>query len=186
VIFRRREPLHEKLAREGGLMPPQGGPLDPRPPLETGIHGIARPREWDAVVTVEAPLHAEGAEFTVLPDGTMLVDGELPDDALRPLAEAVETQLAPPYRAEAVRRDGALWAVAATRIEVVEVPEEIGGDEIELAAQADHHTLLVDGDKVFGSVPTLETLAAGRHGDAWVVRAVRLDGSLWEVRTAAL
>ena len=186
MVFRRREPLHEKLAREGGMLPPEGAPLDPRPPLETGIHGIARPREWDAVVTVEAARQADRVEFAVLPDGTILVEDDVPDGALQPLADAAETQVAPPYRAEGVRRDGDLWAIAVNRIAVLEIPEEIGGDEIELAAQGDHHTLLVDGDKVFGSVPTLEAVAAKRHGDAWVARAVRLDGSLWEVRTAAL
>ena len=182
--FRRRKPLHQRLAEAGGLVPRDDGPLDSRPPFETGIHGIARPRQWDAVVTVEAELPGDAARFVALPDGTLLVE-EGPDE-LQALADAVEAQLAPPYRAEAVRREGGLWAVAANGIDVLRLAEDLGGDEIELAVQGDHHTLLVDGAQVFGSAPTLERLAAGRHGDAWVVRAARLDGDLWEVRTAAL
>ena len=44
----RREPLHERLAREGGLDPrplPEAGPPGW---METGIHGVPRHREWDA------------------------------------------------------------------------------------------------------------------------------------------
>lgn len=181
--FWRRKPLHEKLAEEGGLVP-RPEPIDTRPPFEAGIHGLSRPREWDAVVAVAAELAGDSARFVALPDGTLLVE-EGPDD-VQPLADAVEAQLAPPYRAEAVRRDDSLWAVAANTIEVVELEEDLGGDEIELAVQGDHRTLLVDDQKVFGSAPTLERLAQSRHGDAYVVRAVRLDGDLWELRTAAL
>lgn len=184
--FWRREPLHEKLAREGGLAPRDGGPLDPRPQIEVGIHGISRPREWDAIVTVEVKLARDDAQFVTLPDGTVLTEDDSPASVLQELANAVETQLSPPYRAEAVRRDGDIWAVAANRVEVVDVPEEIGGDEIELAVQGDERTLLVDGERVFGSSPTLEALASRRHGDAYVVRAVRLDGNLWDVRSGAL
>lgn len=185
-FWRRREPLHEKLLREAGLLPGEGAPLDPRPPFEVGIHGVQRHREWDAVVTVAARLAGDELAFTVLPDGTVLVDGEQGalDDAEQ-LAAAVEAQVSPPYRAQAVRRGAELWAVAAQRIEVVEVPEQIGGDEIELAVQHDGRTLLVDGEKVFGSVPTLEALAAERF-ENFVVRALRLDGALWEVTVAAL
>ena len=45
----RRESLHERLAREGGVAEPSGVP----PAWDaTGIHGVARPREWDLVTTV--------------------------------------------------------------------------------------------------------------------------------------
>jgi hypothetical protein len=183
--FRRKESLHEKLAREGGLRPTPGGPLDPRPPLEVGIHGLSRPRQWDAVVSAEARLPGDEVHFAALPDGTLVVDEDVPDDALTPLAEALEAALEPPYRAEGVKHGDDVWAVAANRIEVVELAEEPGGDEIELAVQGDHRTLLVDGQRVFGGVPTLEALARLRH-ESYVVRAVRLDGRLWEVRIAPL
>ena len=185
-FWRREEPLHERLAREGGLTPRDGGPLDPRSQLEVGIHGIARARQWDAVVAVATagpPL--DRVEFVSLADGTLLVDDDLPEGSLSALAEAVETELQPPYRAEAVRRGDEVWAVAATRIEVVELEEDPGGDEIELASRDGHRTLLVDGASVFGSIPRLEELGGARH-EAYVVRAERLDGSLWEVVVSAL
>ncbi len=130
--FRRREePLHERLAREGGL----GGftPHDARPRWgEVGIHGIHRQREWDVVASVEADGIPGGeVHFCALPDGTLVVDEDVPDGALIPLAEAVEGSLQPPYRAEAVRRGERIWAVAARTIEVRELPGTIA-DELEL------------------------------------------------------
>jgi hypothetical protein len=160
-------------------------PPDLRPALEVGISGLQRHREWDVVVTVEASLEVEGTEFVALPDGRLLTAEGVSAHGLAPLAQAVERSLRPPYRAEAVKRDGGLWAVAANAIHVVEIPEEMGGNEIELAVQEGHHTLLVDGDRVLGSVPTLQELAGARHR-SYVVHAERLDGKLWEVRVAPL
>jgi hypothetical protein len=172
-FFRRSEPLHERLAREGGLEPT---PPDPRPAWqETGIHGIARAREWDVTATAEAPdLDGESARFVALPDGTLLVE-DGPEQTLEPLAAAVEESLPPPYRARAARQSEALWAVQARRIRVVEIPDGPEGEEIELTPDS----LLVDGERAFGRVPQLEEL-----GD--VVRAERLDGDLWEVQVADL
>jgi hypothetical protein len=167
--------LHVRLAEEGGLAGPAPD-LDPRPLWgEVGIHGVARARRWDAVATAEAPgLAGDEAEFVVLPDGTLL--GE---EAQTPLADALE--LDPPYRAEAVRRHGALWAVAARGIDVLEIDREIDGDELELTVVGGERTLLVDGLRSWGSVPELER---GR-GD-YAVHATRLDGRLWEVRASQL
>jgi hypothetical protein len=170
-LFRREEPLHERLAREGGLVE-----REPRAPWrEVGIHGMQRPREWDATETVEAPdIEGGAATFVVLPDGSLLVE-EGPDSSLQPLADAVERDLQPPYRARAARVKDDLWAVQARRIHVVKIENGPDGDAIELTDES----LLVDGEKVFGSVPELEGL-----GD--VVRAERLDGDLWEVTASPL
>jgi hypothetical protein len=184
-IFGRREPLHERLAREGGLT---GDPLQPPDLLArlsgAGIHGLQRLREWDAVVTVDAPpLRGERAAFVALPEGTLLV--EEGDDDVAPLAEAVEAGLAPPYRAEAVRRHDTLWAVAARAIEVAELTDDPGGDEVVLTSRAGERELLVDGARTFGSIPALERLAEGRF-ESYAVRASRLDGDLWEVEVSPL
>jgi hypothetical protein len=183
-LFRRRESLHERLAREGGLVD-QPPPLDTRPRFaETGIHGVPRPREWDAVATAEAPgLRGDEVEFATLPDGTLLVEDDFDEGVLTPLAEALEQAVPPPYRAQAVRRGGETWAVAANRIQVVEVPEPVEGDEIELTVSDGGRTLVVDGAPVFGSLPSLERLST--H-PAFVVRARRLDGDLWETRVSPL
>jgi hypothetical protein len=171
-LFRRGEPLHVRLAREAGLS--LGDEPDPRAPWdEAGIHGLHRPREWDVVLTVAAPeVEGERARFVALGEGRGLLVEEGPD-ALDPLADTVEEELSPPYRAEAVRRDGGLWAVAARALEIRELPG-LRGDEIEVAVHNGSRTLLVDGLPEFGSIPALEE---PEH----VVRASRLDGDLWEV-----
>jgi hypothetical protein len=158
---------------------------DVAPWHQAGIHGVARPRRWDAVVTAEAELPGDGAQFVVLDDGTLVMDEDVPDGALTPLAEAVETQLRPPYRAEATRRGERLWAVGATKIRTARLSDEIGGDTVELAVQEDgDRTVLVDGARTFGSLPGLEALAAGMR--SYVIRADRLDDELWEVKVVPL
>ena len=136
---------------------------------------MQRPREWDATQTVEASgIDGDAAGFVVLPDGSVLVE-EGPDSSLQLLADAVERDLQPPYRARAARVNGDMWAVQARRIHVVKIRNGPDGDSIELTRES----LLVDGEKVFGSIPELEGL-----GD--VVRAERLDGDLWEVTASPL
>ena len=171
-LFRRRVPLHVQLARDGGLV--ETPVSDPRPPWqETGIHGIQRPREWDVTLSADASL-AEGSRvtFVALPDGSLLVeDGDVPDATA--LAERVERELPAPYRARAAR--AGVWMIQARKIEVVAIPDGPPGDTIELSADG----VLVDGERVFGSIPALEN-----RGD--VVRAERLDGELWEVQAETL
>jgi hypothetical protein len=183
-LFGRREPLHERLAREGGLV--ERPAAEPRPPWrEPGITGLHRPRQADAVVTADAPdIEGDSARFVSLPDGTLLVE-EGPESSLEPLAAAVERELRPPYRARAVRRSEAMWAVEANRIAVVELPDAPGGDAIDVTKTADGTTVAVDEQRIFGSLPELEAL--GEHeGREYTVHAERLDGDLWEVRAAAL
>jgi len=180
-LFRRDEPLHERLAREGGLVESQ-----PKAPWrEVGIHGLQRPREADAVVTVDAPdVEGDAARFVSLPDGTLLVE-EGPDSSLDALAGAVEQELRPPYRARAVRRDESLWAVEATRIEVLSLPDAPNGETIDVTRTEEETSVSVDQQRIFGSLPSLEERGQ-REGREYAVHAERLDGDLWEVRAAAL
>lgn len=184
MVFRRREPLHERLAREGGLGPP---PEHPGPHWgEVGIHGVARPREWDAVVTAEAPgLHSDGVAFVALPDGSLVVEEGDERDDVSVLADAVDRVLAPPYRAEAVRRAAETWAIGARSINVVHVDEEVPGDEITLTVHDGHREVLVDGERSFGSFRSLERQAEGRFA-SYSLAATRLDEGLWEVKLAPL
>lgn len=170
-FWRREEPLHERLAREGGLVP-----RVPRSSWDdlVGIHGVHRQREYDAVVAVEADAPGDEHEFVVLED-EVLVEAELPDELL----EAFD--LEPPYRVRAVRKGGRTWALAANAIEVERF--EADGDVIDLAQQGGERTLVVDGERAFGSVPALEALLGAEDA---VVHAERLDGDLWEVRVAPL
>jgi hypothetical protein len=185
VIFR-REPLHKKLAREAQLEQTEPAALvDPGPHWGvTGIHGVARPRRWDAVASAEAPgLSGDEVHFVALPNGDLVVDEDEPADTLGPLADAIEQTIEPPYRAEAVRQGEDVWAVAAHRVEIAEFEAE--GDEIELVVNEGGRTLTVDGVRAFGTIPELERLGAGKS-DSYAVRARRLDGNLWEVSASAL
>jgi len=177
MFWRKREPLHEQLARDGGMTPAEHGPLDTAPRWgEVGIHGVHRQREWDAVAIAEAPeLEGDEARFVVLVDGSILAETD--DLELETLAAALEGALEAPYRAEAVRRGDGLWAVAGRRVQVVEIPEEVDGDRATLTLRDGARTLELDGMTAFGSIPTLERLG----GDDVVVTALRLDETLWEV-----
>jgi hypothetical protein len=184
-FWRREKPLHERLAEQAGLAFPTEPTRDVAPWDQAGVHGIARPREWDAVVTVEAELPGDTVHFVTLDDRSVIVDEDVPDDAIAPFADAVETQVNPPYRAEATRRGDRLWAVGARKIQVAQLEEEIGGDTVELAVQADgERTVLVDGALAIGDFTSLDALARGFP--AFVLRADRIDGDLWDVRVVPL
>jgi hypothetical protein len=184
VIFR-REPLHKKLAREAGLEQQEPPLIDPGPHWGvTGIHGVPRPRRWDAVASADAPgLAGDELHFVTLPNGDLVVDEDEPPDTLAPLADAIEQTIEPPYRAEAVRRQNDVWAVAARRVEVASFEAE--GELLELVTADAGRTLTVDGQRAFGSIPELE-LVGGSHGESYVVRARRLEGDLWEIEADPL
>lgn len=178
-LFRRRRPLHERLADDAGLdigrepapsrasglahvlggggflMAPPDVFGNPAPLGEVAFHGVARPRRWDVVASAEAELPGTEVHFVALPDGTLLVDEDVPDGALESLAEAVEQRLQPPYRAVGIRRVERVWAVAAVRTEIRELAG-VDGDELE------------------------------RVEDGVVLRGRRLDGDLWEVEATPL
>ncbi len=195
-LFGRRKPLHERLA-EAGDLPfgfPTGAPagLAAQPPGwsgeqrgEAGIHGVPRARRWDAVASATAPgLRGDAVHFVALSDGTLVVEEDEPDDALAPLADAVEASIPPPYRAEAVRRGADAWAVAGSRIAVLAVPG-LRGDHAELVVTRDGRALTVDGRATLGHEPALERLGQAQ-GAEYVVRAERVDGDLWEVEATPL
>jgi hypothetical protein len=193
ALFRRRKPLHVRLAEEGGLVEtvtPRGNAA--QPPAwdgeqrgEPGVHGVPRARRWDAVTTADVPaLRGDEVRFVALPDGTLLSEADEPDDALSTLAEAVEQRIPAPYRAEAVRRGPAQWAVAASRIDTARVPG-LRGDDAELVSTREGRVLTVDGSPRFGSAPALERIGDAA-GPEYVVRAKRLEGDLWEVEASPL
>jgi hypothetical protein len=147
---------------------------------------LHRQRRWDAVASAEAPgLSGDAITFTTLPDGTVLVDGELPEGALTPLADAVEQELAPPYRATATRGEDGIWGIGANKLEVVEVREDVEGDTVSLAVQGGERTLMIDERPGWGDIPTLEAFARDRHAE-FVLHAERLDGALWSVKVNPL
>jgi hypothetical protein len=191
-FWRRDEPVHKKLGR--ALMNAQAGGFLAEPPDLRGeptalglpaIHGVPRARRWDTVVSADAPdLPGEAVHFVALEDGTLIVDEDVPDNSLTPLADMLEQQLQPPYRAEAVRHGEAVWAVAADEIRVAEIDEAVEGDLVELTVTGAEKAVLVDGEPAFGSLQAFEELAEGQ--DAYVLRAERIDGKLWDVKVSPL
>jgi hypothetical protein len=184
VIFR-REPIHKKLARQARLEQQEPPLIDPGPHWGvTGIHGVPRPRRWDAVASAQAPgLAGDELHFVVLPNGDIVVDEDAPENTLGPLAEAIEQTIAAPYRAEAVRQSDDIWTVAARRVRVAVF--EADGDELELVEVDDGRTLTVDGAREFGSIPELERIGR-EEGEHYVIRARRLDDTVWEVEADPL
>jgi hypothetical protein len=158
-------------------------PHDPGPYWgEVGIHGLHRHRRWDAVATVDAPL-VEGDEmtFVVLEGGAVVSEDGVGD----PAALESSVALAPPFRAEAVRRDGGIWVVGATRIRTAVLADDPGGDRVEIAWDGTERSVRIDGTPTLAGVPDLERLGASRS-PAYVVTAWRLVGSVWEVSVAPL
>jgi len=158
-------------------------PLDPgRGWLASGITGLARQREWDAVATVEAP-GEPGAEveFVALPDGHLLVEDGPAGVDVAPFAAALEGAIEAPYRAVAHRRPE-LWAVGAVSIEAARLDPDPGADELELTWDGDVLGLTADGvpaDPTRASA--LEGLAAARESGAYAAQANRLEGNLFEI-----
>ncbi len=194
-FFRREKPLHEQLAEQGGLdfqrdvrEPALPGPLDTRHPFwqVTGIHGIPRVREWDAVASTAAPeLPGDRVEFVALTDGTLFTDDDLPDDALAPLADALDGRVESPYHAIALRQEEDVWSVAAMRVDVIEVPEDVAGDKVDIVVNDGERKILVDDAETKDETPSLEQFAAQQFG-SFVLHATRLDDTLWEVNVLPL
>jgi len=198
-FFRRERPIHEQLADEAGLdidgvgdelaAGAAGESPQTRVPMPSdllAVHGIPREREWDAVASAQAPdLPGEELEYVALADGTLVVDEDVPDGSLSPLADALEAQISPPYHGYAFWQEDDVWAVAAKRVQIVEVPEDVPGDEVELAVNEGARSMVVDGEESGAEIPSLETFASHQFG-SFVLRAGRLDDLLWEVTVIPL
>ena len=138
-------------------------------------------RQWDAMAMVEAPLlEGDAVHFVALADGSIVTEEQVTEGAVDPLADALEEQLAAPYRAEAAR-DGDRWTVTANSIEVLELADDIAGDSVELVRRGGDRQLTVDGEPSTAGVPDLEAHADARASE-YIARAERIDADLWEVQ----
>lgn len=154
--------------------------------MESGISGLAPPREWDASAIADLPGLLDPSQteldFVVLPEGVVV--GDIPRPVARELVR--DLGLEPPYRALAVRRAGDSWAVGAVAIEVAELPADIEGEELTLTVnELGERELIVDGRPSVAQIETLVGLAQGRYA-TFVVRAQHLQDTLWEVRVDPL
>ena len=145
------------------------------------MSGLAPPREWDAVATAECRATGEEYTFVVLEPGRFL--GEVGDapGVMECAGQAIGADVGTPYRATAVRKQGDTWAVGAVAIEVTDLPADVEGEELMLTVtEQGERELVVDGRPTVACTQALEHLARGRR-TAYVLRARRLQGSLWEV-----
>lgn len=177
-MARTRELLAALLhASAGGFLSATPG-LDGEPgPGSAGIHGVPRGRTWDVVASASAgELRGETVTFVVLADGTIVVDEEVSDGALQPLAEALERSVDAPYRAAAMRHDGELWTAVAEHVTIVELPG-VDEEEIELTVVGGERTLKLDGEPTIRPLPALDALAEQESDVA--IHAERVDGHLF-------
>jgi hypothetical protein len=147
--------------------------------VESGVSGLAPPREWDAVTTTSCDARGDECHFVALDDArTAREDG--PPEAVVCARRALESMIQPPYRAVALRRARGTWAVGAVAIETAELPGAPGDELAFTVTPEGERELLVDGRPTTADLEPLERLAAGRF-EAFVLRAERLAADTWEV-----
>lgn len=162
-------------------------PLDPgREWLAAGITGLQRQREWDTVVTAEGGgSPGDEVAFVALTDGTVVVESEAASDTAQ-FAAALAENIAPPYRALAVKRPE-VWAVGAVAIEVERLDPDPRGTELELTWNGSELELTIDNLPADpAQAAALERLAATRVKGAYAAHAHRLRGDLWELSVLPL
>jgi hypothetical protein len=153
-----------------------------------GVTGAERPRgPWDAIATARAPeLPVDRVTFVALADGTLVVDDDVPDGSLTPLAEAIEADVPPPYEAAAVRDDEGVWAIAAHGV-LIAAGEPGEEETVELARVGGETTVRIDGTEApIASAPGgLRALLDEADGDT-ALTAERLDETTWVAERWAL
>jgi hypothetical protein len=163
-------------------------PPDFRPPLEVGIHGVPRPREWDAVQTVDGPgaFDGDSLQFVILPDGAAVIEADEPPGSYaggwETFAAALAGTVDRPFRARAVRA-GRGFVVGARRIAVEQL--SIEGEELEYTVSAGGRELRIDDWPALRGAEELERIAGDRFSE-YVLRGRRLAGASWEIELAPL
>lgn len=144
---------------------------------------VPPPRDPSRMQPVELRADAPGVPgtrvaFSCLPDGTLLVADQQGEASLEPLADAVEEQVAAPYRAVATRAGAGAWTVAVTPIELVDVPR-LAADRVRITAEGED--LRSDAPIERRLLHRVELLASRYGYDDWTAELVRVDGRLFEL-----
>ena len=176
---------------------PRGRLLEVLGQLPTGVTGIPRLPEWDAVALVELPeLEAttlNELELEAAPGGELEVRAAeaVPPEALGRLAAELDARLDRPWEALAVRRDGRLWAAGANALRLGE-PLELGdlpASSVELVRAPGGDTQLsVDGEELepgeeasFAAAAAELDRVGSERFESFVARADRGAGGRWHV-----
>jgi hypothetical protein len=130
-------------------------------------------------VSAHAPdLTGDAVTFVALADGTLVVDQDVPDGSLAPVADGIEEMLQPPYRAAAVRSDKDAWTAVAESVSIAQLPG-VEGDTVDLTMVGAVRELTIDGESSTRPVPGLDRLLE-EHGDV-AVHGERVDGDFFAV-----
>jgi hypothetical protein len=141
--------------------------------------GVGPGRTWDAVVAAHAPALTGGSvTFVALADGTLVVNEDVSDGSLTPVADQIEEMVAPPYRAAAARNEGDMWTAVAESVRIVDLAG-IEVDELELTMVGGERTLTLGDVQSDRALPALDALAEG-EGDV-AIHAERVDGDVFAV-----
>ncbi|HEX3290436.1 MAG TPA: hypothetical protein VHR46_03510 [Gaiella sp.] len=153
-----------------------------------GLTGVERSRgPWDILTTAHAPeLPGPELTFVALADGTLVVDADVPDGSVTPLADALEQELEPPYEAAAVRAESGTWTVAAHTV-LIAPAAPADGENAELARVDGVLSAKLDDSEIdpHKAPPGLVALLDGVDGDA-ALTAERLDETTWVAQRWAL
>jgi nucleoside-diphosphate-sugar epimerase len=132
------------------------------------------------VTTTTCAVSGNRCVFVHLGAGRTLVEAGDAEDAVRCALEALEGEIAAPYRAVAQRRSGDAWSVGAIAVEVAELAG-LEGDELVLTVPEDGRPeLVVDGRPSDAGLDALTRYGGARY-ETYVLRAARLEDTLWEV-----
>jgi hypothetical protein len=158
--------------------------------VESGVSGLARPRQWDATALVDVDelrgYDVAQLEFRVRGDGSVV--GDVPLDAVPVLT--AELRVEPPYTVRAVRRSETAWAVGALLVqsELIALPTGIEAASLEVALPPRGERMLFADGEVVEDASGSETRAyeelerAGRaRFQAFVARADRVEDGRWEL-----
>jgi hypothetical protein len=144
-----------------------------------GVMGVGPGRTWDAAVAAHAPaLMGDSVTFVALEDGTLVVNEDVPDGALAPVADAIEEMVEPPYRAAAARSENDSWTAVAESVRIVEL-RDLDADELELTVVDGVRTLTLGDEQTDRALPALDALA--EEHDSVAMHAERVDGDLFAV-----
>jgi hypothetical protein len=165
--------------------------------VPTGVTGIPRLAEWDAVVGVEIPELDDSSlaefEFRAPAEGPLEAPGpEIPAEVLARIGGELDEQLERPYEGRVVRQQGRHWAAGAVTVrtgESVELPGPLPDDSLEVVRTPDGDLVVqADGEPLDGAAAgefeaataELERLGRARF-ESFVVRADRAEGGGWRV-----
>ena len=163
-----------------------GGFLAQPPGLEgaeglgiAGISGVPRGRTWDAVGSARCPeLPGDELTFVAFADGAIVVEADVPDGSLLPLAESLEALVDPPYRAAAVRTQDDVWTAVAESVRLLELPD-VDADAIDLTVVSGERELTLDGQRETRAIGELDVIAEQQADVA--IHAERVDGNTFAV-----